>query len=153
LEASWSRLNTSCSLLEPFGGLKRLGVVLEASWSLLKASWSRIKPPETNFTDIENVETPLNFIGVSKIRRFWEPCASWKHLGGILGRVGASWTRLGASWKHLGASWKRLGASWRRLGASWRRLGGVLERLGASWRRPEASWSPHASDLARYGKR
>ena len=50
--------------------------------------------------------------------------ASWRRLGGVLGRLGASWGRLESV---LGASWGRLGSV---LGVSWERLGNVL---GPSW--------------------
>ena len=84
---------------------------------------------------------------------FWVPkstkIASWRRLGGILGRLGGvlevSWGVLEASWSVLEASWRHLGTSWRSLGASWRRLGGVLEvswrHFGASWKRLGASWA------------
>ena len=71
--------------------------------------------------------------------------ASWKALGGFLGRLctlleapegvfsilRCSEVVLGPSWRRLGRAWRRFGGvleeSWRRLGAAWQRLGGVLE--------------------------
>ena len=76
--------------------------------------------------------------------------ASWKRLGGFLGRrwsvmeapegvfsiLSCSEAVLGPSWRRLGGAWQRFGgvleASWRRLAASWGRLGGVLEVLKLS---------------------
>ena len=104
---------------------------MERLRALLKAIWP----------DAENVEKPLVFLVFSRIRRFWEPCAFWMRLGGVLERLGSVLERLGGV---LEAAWRRLGASLsvlERLRASWRRLGGVLERLGASW-------VPLESDLA-----
>ena len=72
--------------------------------------------------DTENVEQKLVFLGVERIRRFGEPCASWRRLGSVLEGLGGV----------LEASWGRLGASWSVL----ERLGDVLE---ASWRVLEAS--------------
>ena len=65
---------------------------------------------------------------MERLRRVLD--ASWRRIGGVLGRLGASWGVLG-----------RLGSV---LGASWGRLGGVLE---ASWRqRPEkANIKPKSS--------
>ena len=76
--------------------------------------------------------------------------ASWRCLGGVLGRLGAvlrpywglldqrfwgSRGGLGAVWERfgglLGPSWGVLETSWGVLGTSWRRLGGVLGRLGS----------------------
>ena len=67
----------------------------------------------------------------SRIRRFGEPCASWKHLGSILGRFGGILERLGGILERLGGVLERLGAV---LEPSW----SVLERLGAVL---EPSWS------------
>ena len=52
--------------------------------------------------------------------------ASWRRLGGILGRLGRLGGVLEASWRRLGGV---LGASWGHLG----RLGGVLEAKIATW--------------------
>ena len=78
-----------------------------------------------NVTVVEEMElvilhmTPYGvMLHAYDLRCFWVPCASWKRLGGIRGRFGASWRRPGASRRHLGESGRRLGASWRRLGAS-----------------------------------
>ena len=72
--------------------------------------------------DTENVEKALVFLVVLRIRRFWEPCVSWKRLGCVLERLGSVLEGLGAV----------LEPSWGRLGGVLERLGGVLKRLGAS---------------------
>ena len=50
---------------------------------------------------------------VPRMYRMYRMGASWRHLGGVLGRLGgvleASWGRLGGILDVLEASWKRLG--------------------------------------------
>ena len=66
----------------------------------------------------------------SKIARNRGLEASWRRLGGVLGRLEASGRRLGvvleASWSRLGDVLERLGLSWGVMWASWERLGGIL---------------------------
>ena len=80
----------------------------------------------------------------SKIARNRGLEASWRRLGGVLGRLGSILGCLGRFRAVLRASWEYLEASGRRLGvvleASWSRLGDVLERLGSSWGVMWASW-------------
>ena len=56
--------------------------------------------------------------------------ASWRRIGGVLGRLGATWGLLG---RVLEASWGRLGGIFDILEASWKRLGGALEAKIARW--------------------
>ena len=76
--------------------------------------------------------------------------ASWKRLGGLLGPLGGVLGRLGTPWRAVGASWRRRGGA---VGVVWSvlgRLGGVLEALwgvlGDVW---EASWYPLGRASAR----
>ena len=65
---------------------------------------------------------------MERLRRVLD--ASWRRIGGVLGRLGASWGRLG---RVLEASWGRLGGISDVLEAPRRRLAGVLEAKIARW--------------------
>ena len=93
-------------------------------------TWRTVPPDltknilKTSCSDTETFEKPLVFSVFLGFGAFREPCASWKHLGGILE---TSWSVLEAFWGVLKPSWSVLEASWNRLLEC---LGAVLERLG-----------------------
>ena len=127
MEASWRRLNTACSLIEPLGGLKSLEVVLEGVLELLegllephKTSWKRALP---TLKTLKNHWFSLYFGdlaafgSLARLGSVLEASeAVLEGLGGVLKRLEGV---LEASWSVLEASWSVLDPSWRRLRASW----------------------------------
>ncbi len=85
----WRLLGAFGSLWEPLG-------------ALLKAIWP----------DTENVEKPLVFLAFGSLGR------SWRRLGSVLEASWSVLERLRGILKRLVASWKRLGGVLMRLGAS-----------------------------------
>ena len=114
LGASWRVLGASWGNLGRLGCvLGRLGCVLWASWRVLGASWApkslprspqnrSWEPPKTK-SNIDAFMCLMDFrVLLQNPSENQKKHPQHKHLGSVLGRLGASWAYLGATWAVLG---------------------------------------------------